>query len=154
MTNLDNISKSRDITLPTKVHIVKAVDFPVVMCGYDSLITKKAECQRIDASELWCWRRLSRDPWTARRSTLKIHRKGWSWSWSSSTLGTWCEDLPHWRRPWERLRAGGKGVTESEMVGWHHRLNGHELEQTLGDSGGQRSLECYSPWGHKESDTT
>ena len=65
MTNLDSILKSRDITLPTKVHIVKAMVFPVVMYRFESWITKKAECQRIDAFELWCWRRLLRVPWTA-----------------------------------------------------------------------------------------
>ena len=74
MTNLDSILKSRDNTLPTKVQIVKAVVFPVVMYGHESWTMKKAECQRIDAFELWCWRRLLRVPWTARRSnelTLK-----------------------------------------------------------------------------------
>ena len=68
MTNLDSILKSRDITLLTKVHLVKAMIFPVVMCGYKSRIIKKAEGQRIDVFELWCWRRLLRVPWTARRS--------------------------------------------------------------------------------------
>ena len=68
MTNLDNIVKSRDITLPIKVHLVKAMVFPVVMYGYESWTVKKAECRRIDAFELWCWRRLLRVPWTARRS--------------------------------------------------------------------------------------
>ena len=67
MTNLDNIVKSRDITLPTKVHLVKAMVFPVVMYGYESWTVKKAECRRIDAFELWCWRRLLRVLWTARR---------------------------------------------------------------------------------------
>ena len=72
MTNLDNILKSRDITLPTKVHLVKAMVFPVVMYGCQSWAMKKAECQRIDAFELWCWRRLLRVPWTARRSNKSI----------------------------------------------------------------------------------
>ena len=72
MTTLDSISKSRDITLPTKVHLVKAVVFPVVMYGCESWTIKKAEQQRIDAFELWCWRRLSRVPWTARRSSQSI----------------------------------------------------------------------------------
>ena len=72
MINLDNILKSRDITLPTKVHLVKAMVFPVVMYGCESWIIKKAECQRIDALELWCWRRLLRVPWTARRSNQSI----------------------------------------------------------------------------------
>ena len=72
MTNLDSISKSRDITLPTKVRLVKAMVFPVVMYGCESWAVKKAECQRIDAFELWCWRRLLRVPWTARRSKQSI----------------------------------------------------------------------------------
>ena len=72
MTNLDSILKSRDITLPTKVHLVKAVVFPVVMYGWESWTIKKAECQRIDAFELWCWRRLLRVPWIARRSNQSI----------------------------------------------------------------------------------
>ena len=72
MTNLDSIFKSRDITLPTKVHLVKAMVFPVVMYGCESWAVKKAECQRIEAFELWCWRRLLRVPWTARRSNQSI----------------------------------------------------------------------------------
>ena len=72
MTNLDSILKSRDITLSTKVRLVKAMVFPVVMCGCESWTIKKAECQQIDASELWCWRRLLRVPWTARRSNQSI----------------------------------------------------------------------------------
>ena len=72
MNNLDNIFKSRDITLPTKVHLVNAMVFPVVMYGCESWTTKKAECRRIDAFELWCWRRVLRVPWTARRSNKSI----------------------------------------------------------------------------------
>ena len=72
MTNLDSIFKSRDITLPTKVHLVKAMVFPVVMYGCENWTVKKAECRRIDAFELWCWRRLLRVPWTARRSNQSI----------------------------------------------------------------------------------
>ena len=72
MTNLDSILKSSDITLLTKVHIVKAIVYPVIMYGYESWTIKKAECQRIDAFELWCWRRLLRVPWTARRSNQSI----------------------------------------------------------------------------------
>ena len=83
MTNLDSILKSRDVTLSTKVHLVKAMVFPVVMYGCESWTVKKAECQRIDAFELWCWRRLLRVPWTAknptspslRRSVLGVHWK-------------------------------------------------------------------------------
>ena len=72
MTNLSSILKSRDITLPTKVHLVKAIVFPVVKYGYESWTIKKAERQRIDAFELWCWRRLLKIPWTARRSNLSL----------------------------------------------------------------------------------
>ena len=101
MTNLDSILKSRP--LPTKVRLVKAIVFPVVMYGCDSWTIKQAECWRIDAFELWCWRRLLRVPWTARRSNqftlgksvLTIHRKDWCWSWSSNTLVTWCEELDY-----------------------------------------------------------
>ena len=75
MTNLDSIFKRRDITLPTKVHLVKAMVFPVVKCGYESWTIKKADHQKIDAFELWCWRRLLRVPWTARRSNLKVNPK-------------------------------------------------------------------------------
>ena len=119
MTNLDRIFKSRDITLPTKVHLVKAIVFPVVMYGCESWTVKKAERRRIDAFELWYWRRLLRVPWTARRSchsilrrsVLCVHWKDWCWSWNSNTLATSCEELTHWKRPWcwERLRAGGEG---------------------------------------------
>ena len=72
MTNLDSIFKSRDITLPTKVHLVKAMVFPVIMYGYESWTVKKAECRRIEAFEVWCWRRVLRVPWTARRSKQSI----------------------------------------------------------------------------------
>ena len=119
MTNLDGILKSRGITLPTKVRLAKAMVFPVVMYGYENWTIKKAEHWRIDAFELWCWRRLLRIPWTARRSNqsilweiiLNIHWKDWYWSWSSNILATWCEEQTHWKRPWcwERLRAGEEG---------------------------------------------
>ena len=111
MTNLDSILKSRDITMPTKVHLVKAMVFPVVMYGCESWTVKKAEYRRIDAFELWCWRRLLRIPWTARRSVLDIHWNNWCWGWNSNTLATWCEELTHWKRPWcwEGLGAGEEG---------------------------------------------
>ena len=111
MTNLDSMLKSRDITLSTKGHLVKAVVFLVIMYGYASRTIKKAEHRRIDAFELWYWRRLLRVLWTARRSVLGIHWKNWCWSWNSSTLATSCEELTHWKRPWcwERLRARGEG---------------------------------------------
>ena len=120
MTNLDSIFKSSDITLPTKVHLVKAMVFPLVMYGCESWIVKKAECWRIDAFELWCWRRFLRAPWTARRSNqsilkrrsvLGVHWKDWCWSWNANTLATSCEELTHWKRPWcwEGLGAGAEG---------------------------------------------
>ena len=120
MTNLDSILKSRDITLPTNVHLVKTMVFPVVMFGCESWTVKKAEHQRIDAFELWCWRRLLRVPWTARRSNLSILREicpGCSlegmicWGWNSNTLATSCEERTHCKRHWcwEGLGAGGEG---------------------------------------------
>ena len=90
MTNLDSILKSRDITLPTKVHLVKAMVFPVVMYGCECWTIKKAEHRRIGAFELWCWRILLRVPWTARRSNqyilkeMDVHWKNWCWSWNFS----------------------------------------------------------------------
>ena len=75
MTNIDSVFKNRDITLPTKVHLIKAMVFPVVVYGCESWTIKKSECQRIDAFELWCWRRLLKVPWTARRSNQSIQRK-------------------------------------------------------------------------------
>ena len=126
MTNLDSILKSRDITLPTKVHLVKAMAFPVVTYGCESWTVKKAEHWRIDAFELWCWRRLLSVPWTARtsnQSILKEISSGCSLEGlmlklklshlicGGSTLATWCEELSQLKRPWcwERLRAGGEG---------------------------------------------
>ena len=111
MTDLDSIFKSRDITLPTKVRLVKAMVFPLVMYGCESWTMKKAEHRRIDGFKLWCWRRLLRVPWTARRSVLGVHWKDWCWSWNSSTLATLCEELTHWKRPWccEAVGAGGEG---------------------------------------------
>ena len=116
MTNLDSILKGRNITLPTKVHLVKAMVFPVVMYGCESWTIKKVEHWKIDAFELWCWRRLLRVPWTARRSNQSILKEispecsleDWCWSWNSNTLATWFEGLTHWKRPWcwERLNVG------------------------------------------------
>ena len=126
MTNLDSIFKSRDITLPTKVRLIKAMVFPVVMYGCESWTVKKAESQRFDAFELWCWRRFLRVPWTARRSNQSILKeispgisflwKEWCWSWNSRILATSCEELTHWKRLWcwEGLGAGGEG----EDRGW------------------------------------
>ena len=126
MTKLDSISKSRDINLLTKVHLVKAIIFPVVMYGCESCTIKKAECWRIDAFELWCWRRLLRVPWTARRSNQSI-LKEISPEYSleglmlklklQNTMATWCEELTHLKRLWcwERLKAGKQGDKLSEL---------------------------------------
>ena len=132
MTNLDSILKSRDTTLPTKVCLVKAIVFPVVMYGYKSWTIKKPEHWRIDAFELWCWRRLLRIlqvlktrnlQGTSRRSNQSILKemspeyslKVWCRSWNSNTLATWCKELTHWKRPWwwERLKVG-----EGDDRGW------------------------------------
>ena len=107
MTNLFSILKSRDITLPTKICLVKAMVFPVVMYGCESWTIRKAECQRIVAFELWFWRRLLRVTWTSRRSNQSIlkeinpdiHWKDWYWNWNSNTLATWCKELTHWNSP-------------------------------------------------------
>ena len=135
MSNLDSIFKSRDITLPTKVCLVKAIVFPVVMYGYESWTIKKAEHQRIDVFELWCWRILLRVPWNARRSIQSILKE-------ISTEGLILKlklqyfgppDAKSWliwkdpdtRKDWRREE---KETTEGEMVGWHHWHYGHEFE--------------------------
>ena len=122
----------------------------------------KAEHQSIDAFELWCWRKLLRVPWTARRSNYSILKEisiHWKWlmlklklqffghlMWRAKSLEkTWLGKIGDKRR---------REATKNKMVGWHHRLNGHESEQILGDGEGQGSLACCSPWGHKELDTT
>ena len=160
MTNLNSILKSRDITLPTKVHLVKAMVFPVVMYGCDSWTIKKAECQRIDAFELWCWRRLLRVPWTARRSNQSILKEI---SPDYSLEGLKLQNFGHLMQKTDSLektdagkdwRQEEKGMTEDEMVGWHHWLDGHKFEQALGIGDGQGRLACCSPWGLKESSDT
>ena len=160
MINLDSILKSRDITLPTKVCLVKAMVFPLVMYGCESWTVKKAECWRIDAFELWCWRRLLRVPWTARRSNQSIspgvfigktdaktetpilwplHVKSWLIGKDSDTGKDWGQE---------------EETTEDEMVGWHHQLNVREFEQAPGDWERQGSLAYCHSRGHKESDMT
>ena len=119
MTNIDSIFKSRDITLPTKVHLIKAMVFPVVMYGCESWTTKKAEHQRIDAFEMWCWKRLLRVPWTARRSNLSILKEiSPEYSLEGLMLKLQyfghlmvAKEPTHLKRPccWERLKAGGEG---------------------------------------------
>ena len=135
MTDLDSILKSRDITLPTKVCLVKAMVFPVAMYGCESWTVKKAERRRIDAFELWCWRRLLRVPWTARRSNQSILKElSPGRSLEGLMLKLKLQYFGHLIRrvdSLEKTEAGRdwrqeeKGTTEDEMAGWHHRLDGH-----------------------------
>ena len=137
MTNLDSIFKSRDITLPTKVRLVKAMVFAVVMYGWESWTVKKAEHQRIDAFELWCWRKLLRVPWTTRLSNQSILKE--------ISPGCYLEGMMlklklqyfgHLMRKVdssEKTDAGRdwgqeeKGTTEDEVAGWNHQLDVHEF---------------------------
>ena len=165
MTNLNSILKSRDITLSTKVHLVKAMVFPVVMYGCESWTTKKAELRRIDAFELLCWRRLLRAPWTARRSNqailkeispvcslagllLKLKFQYFGHLYAKSWL---IGKDPDVGKDWGQEE---KGTTEDEMVGWHHWLSGHDFGWTLRVGDGQGGLECCYSWGRKELDMT
>ena len=161
MTKLDSILKSKDITLLTKVCVVKAMIYPVVMYGCENWTIKKAEYQRTDAFELWCWRRLLRVPWTARRSNQLI-LKEISAEYSLEGLMLKLKETPIlWppgKKKWltgkdsdagKDWRQEEKGTTEDEMVGWHHRLDGHEFEQAPGDGDEQGSLMCCSPWGRR-----
>ena len=154
--------------MPTKVHLVKAMVFPVVIYRCENWTIKKAEHQRIDAFELWCWRRLSRVPWTARRSNQLILKEiNPECSLGELMLKLKLQYFGHlmWRAPifWppdvrKDLDAGkdwaeeDKGTTENEMAVWHYQLDGHE--QALGNYKEQGSLACFSPWDHKESDMT
>ena len=157
MTNLDSIFKSRDITLPTKVRLVKAMVFPLVMYGCESWTVKKAVRWRIDAFELWCWRRLLRTSWTESRSNPKGNQ---SWIFTGRTDAEaetpilWPPDVKNWLigkytdagKDWRQEK---KGTTEDELVGWHHRLDGHEFELAPRVGDGQGSLACCSPWGRR-----
>ena len=164
MTNLDSIFKSKDISLKTKVRLVKAMIFPVVMYGCESWTIKKAECWRIDVFEPHCWRRILRVPWTARRSNqsilkeispecslegLMLKLKPILWPPDAKSWLIWKD--PDTGKDW---RWEEKGTTEDEMVAWHHRFNGHAFEQAPGVGDGQGSLACCSPWGCKEPDRT
>ena len=129
----DRLLKSRDITLPIKVHLVKAMVFPVVMYACESWTIKKAEHQRIDASELWCWRRLL----DCKQSQSVHPKENQSWIFigrtDAETPILWPPDVKNWLI-WKDSDAGKdwrqeeKGMTEDEMAGWHHWLNGHESE--------------------------
>ena len=165
MTNIDSILKSRDTTMPTKVHLVKAMVFPVIMYGCESWTRKKAECWWIDAFELWCWRRLSRVPWTARRSNQSISKEiNPENSLEALILKLKLQYFGHLMRRVDSFektlmlaRIEGRrrrGMTEDEMVGWHHQLNEHGFGWTLGVGDGQGGLACCGSWGHRESDMT
>ena len=161
MTNLDSILKSRDITLPTKVCLVKVMFFPVVMYGCETWTIQKAEHWRIDAFELWCWRRPLRVPLTA--EIQPVHPEG-SQSWifigrtdvEAETPVLWPPDGKSWLilkdpdagKDWGQEE---KGTTEDEMVGWHHRLDGHGFGWTPGVGDGKGGLVCCGSWGGKES---
>ena len=165
MTNLDSILKSRVITLSTKIRLVKAMVFPVVMYGCESWTIKKIECRRIDAFALWCWRRPLRVLWTTRPSNhpiLKDISPGCSLERlmvETETPVVWPPDAKNWFI-WKDPDAGKEwgreeeGTTEDETVGWHHWFNEHEFGWTPGVGDGQGGLACCSSWGHKELDTT
>ena len=141
----------------------------VVMYGCESWTIKKTDCWRIDAFKPWCWRRLLRVPWTARRSNQSILKEiNPPWIFIRRTDAE-AEDPNLWllgTKSWltgevslislilGKIKQKEKRVTENEMVGWHHWFNGHELGQTMGDGEGQGSLACCSPWSHEESDMT
>ena len=153
------VSYSVYITLLTKVHLVKAVVFPGVMYRCESWTMKKAEHQRIDVFELWCWRRLLRVPWTARRSNQSIIKEiSLEYSLEGLMLKLKLQYFGHlmWRTDslkktmmLKDRRQEEKGMTEDEMVGWLHQLDRHEFEQAPGVVDGQGSLGCCSPWGRR-----
>ena len=148
--------------LPTKVCLVKAIVFWVVMYGCESWTIKKAKCQRIDGFELWCWRRLLRVLWASRRSNQSILKEiNPEYSLGGLMLKLKLQYLGHLMQRTYSLektpmlrKIEGRRRRGRQMVGWHHRLNGHEFEQAPGDGKGQGRLACCSPRGHKESDTT
>ena len=156
MTNLDSILKSRDITFPTKVYIVKAMVFPIAMYGCESWTINEAERWRIDAFKLWCWKRLLGVPRTAGRSNQSILKEInpkysleglmlklklwyiWPRDAKSWLIGKDPDAGKDWRKDW---RQEEKGTTEDETVGWHHWLDGHEFEHALGVGDRQGSLQ-------------
>ena len=162
MTNLDTIFKSRDITLPTKVHLVKAMVFPMVMYGCENWTVKKAECRRIDAFELWCWRRLLRVPWTARGSNQPILKISPGCSLEGTMLKLKLRYFGNlmWRVDSLEKTLMLGGIGDRRKRGWQrmrwldHWLDGCESEWTPGVGDGQGGLACCDSWGCKESDTT
>ena len=164
MTNLDSIFKSRDITLSTKVRLVKAMVFPVVMYGCESWTVKKAELRRIDVFELWCWRRLL--SLLDCKEIQPVHSEGdQAWDFfgrndaKAETPVRWPPHAKSWLigkdsdagRDWGQEE---KGTTEDEMAGWPHWLDGHESGWIPGVDDGQGVLACCYSWGRKELNTT
>ena len=163
MTNLDSLLESRDITLQSKVHLVKAMVFPVVMYGCE-MDYKESWVPRN-----WCFWTMVLEKTLENPLDCKIQpvnpKGNQSWIFIGRTDAEvetpilWPPDMKNWLI-WKDLDAGKdwrwkeKGMTEDEMVGWHHWLDGHEFEQALGVGDGQGGLSCWSPWGHKESDMT
>ena len=165
MTNLDSIFKSRDIILPTKVHLVKVMIFPVVVYGCESCTKKKAEPSRTDAFELWCWRKLLRVPWTARRFNPSVLKEiSPEYSLEGLMLKLKLQYFGHLTQRADSLEKtlmlGGiesrrrRGWQRRRLVGWHHQLDGHGFGWTPGVGDGQGGLVCCGSWGRKESDTT
>ena len=174
MNNLGSILKCRDTTSPTKVHLVKAIIFPVVTKGCESWTTEEAESQRIDAFELWCWRRLLRVPWTASRSNqsilkeispeysleglkLKLKLRSFGhlmWRTDSLQKTLMLEKIEGRRRRGQQRIRWLNGITNSMIGNTNHHLLNMSLSKLweLGD--GQGGLACCSPQGHKESNTT
>ena len=164
MTNIDSMLKSRDITLLSKIHLVKAMVFPVVMYGCKSWTIKKAECQRIDAFKLWCWRSLLSFPWTARRSNQSILKEmSPGCSLEGLMLKLKLQSFGHLMQRVDSLEktlmlggmgAGGEG-DDRGWDGWMASMTRWtEFEWTLGVGDGQGGLACCDSWGRKELDTT
>ena len=159
MTNLESLLKSRGIILPTKIRLVKPIVFPVVVYGCESWTVKKAEHQRIDAFELWWWRPLNckeikpvspkgnRSYYSLEELMLKLKLQYFGHM--IQRTDSMKKTLMLGGKKNKNGRQKKKGMTEDEIVGWHHRFNGHEFEQALVLGDGQGSLACCSPWGHR-----
>ena len=163
MTNLDSILKSRDIKSKVNVHLVKAMIFPVVMYGCESWTVKKAECRRIDAFELWCWRRLLSPSDCKEIQPVDSEDQSWDFFGRNDAKAETPVLWPPHAKSWligKDSDAGSdwgqeeKGTIEGEMAGWHHWLDGRESEWTPGVGDGQGGLACCNSWGRKESDMT